>query len=83
MFAELDIQRGRVAQSNFTDYQLIGIADTPPRIDVHFLKTDQPVTGLGEPAFPPLAPSCLQRKICRDRKASAAIATSSVDLSWS
>jgi isoquinoline 1-oxidoreductase beta subunit len=57
MFAELDIQRGREVQRNLNDYPMLRIADAPGRIDVHFLKTDQPVTGLGEPALPPLAPA--------------------------
>ncbi|MFX8199432.1 molybdopterin cofactor-binding domain-containing protein, partial [Acinetobacter baumannii] len=55
MHAALDIEGGRIVQSNFGDYPLIRLQDAPPRIDVHFLKTDFPVTGLGEPAFPPLA----------------------------
>ncbi len=57
MFQELNIEKGRIVQSNFGDYPLLRIADTPTQVDVHFLKTDYPVTGLGEPALPPLAPA--------------------------
>ncbi len=83
MFAELDIQRGRIVQKNFTDYPLIGIADAPPRIEVHFLKTDQPVTGLGEPALPPLAPAVCNAIFAAIRKRVRQLPLSRVDLTWS
>ncbi len=54
---ELDIQRGRVPQSNFHEYALLRLPAAPKAIDIHFLKTDHPPTGLGEPALPPLAPA--------------------------
>jgi isoquinoline 1-oxidoreductase beta subunit len=57
MFQQLDIERGRVVQGNFADYPMIRMPQVPTRVDVHFVKSDQPVTGLGEPAFPPLAPA--------------------------
>ena len=57
LHARLDIEDGRIVQRNCGDYPLIRLAELPTRIDVHFLKTDFPVTGLGEPAFPPLAPA--------------------------
>ncbi|MEI7537997.1 MAG: molybdopterin cofactor-binding domain-containing protein, partial [Comamonadaceae bacterium] len=83
MFAELDIQRGRIVQRNFNDYTLIGMSDAPPRIDVHFVKSNEPVTGLGEPAFPPLAPAVCNAIFAATGKRVRQMPLSRTDLSWS
>jgi isoquinoline 1-oxidoreductase beta subunit len=54
---ELDIQKGRAVPTNFHEYPMLRIADSVRQIDIHFLKTNYPPTGLGEPALPPLAPA--------------------------
>ena len=56
-FQGLDIERGRVVQSNFHDYPLLRIGDAARAIEVHFLKSDNPTSGLGEPPLPPIAPA--------------------------
>ncbi|RME67116.1 MAG: xanthine dehydrogenase family protein molybdopterin-binding subunit [Verrucomicrobia bacterium] len=53
---EITFEKGRVRQSNFHDYPLLRIGDQP-KIDIHFIESDFPPTGLGEPALPPLAPA--------------------------
>jgi isoquinoline 1-oxidoreductase beta subunit len=83
MVQELDIQRGRIVQSNFGDYPMIRIHDAPPQIEVHFLQTEFPVTGLGEPAFPPLAPAVCNAIFAATGKRVRQLPLSRTDLRWS
>lgn len=45
---------GVVQQSNFHQYKMIRINESPKKIDVHFVENDLDPTGLGEPPFPPV-----------------------------
>ncbi len=56
MNLEVSIENGRVQESNFDQYPLLQLAHAP-QVDVHFIQSDFPPTGLGEPALPPLAPA--------------------------
>lgn len=48
---------GKVQETNFDTYPLLRLPRAPTQIDVHFIASDNPPTGLGEPALPPLAPA--------------------------
>ncbi len=56
LFGQIDIDRGRVVQSNFNDYRMLRLAEMP-EVEVHLVRTDAPPGGVGEAALPALAPA--------------------------
>jgi len=54
MYSEITFKNGIPQSSNFDNYQLIRMGQTP-QVDVHFVDSDLAPTGLGEPALPPAA----------------------------
>ena len=52
----ITIKRGRVEQSNFNDYQMPRIQDTP-KTEVHVVMSTEEPTGIGEPGLPVIAPA--------------------------
>jgi len=80
---ELDVDRGRMVQSNFHEYAMLRLPEAPRQIDIHFRKTDFPVTGLGEPGLPPIAPAVCNAVFAATGKRIRELPFSRTDLSWS
>jgi isoquinoline 1-oxidoreductase beta subunit len=56
LYGRITIDKGRVVQSNFHDYPMLRIDETP-KIEVHLLESGDFIGGAGEPGVPPLAPA--------------------------
>jgi isoquinoline 1-oxidoreductase beta subunit len=79
---EINLDHGRITQSNFHEYPLLRLPAAPP-VEVHFLKTDYPPTGLGEPALPPLAPAVCNAIYAAIGRRVRTLPISRTDLKWS
>ena len=52
----ITVERGRIVQSNFNDYQMMRMKEAPP-IEVHLVASEEKPTGIGEPTVPVIAPA--------------------------
>jgi isoquinoline 1-oxidoreductase subunit beta len=57
MEQEITVDRGRVVQANFDTHPLLRISAAPSDIEIHYVKSDNPPTGMGEPSMPPILPA--------------------------
>src|SRR5438094_1765556 len=56
LYGEITIERGRVKQSNFTDYPMLHINEMPV-VEVHVVPSNDKQGGIGEPSVGPIAPA--------------------------
>jgi len=58
-YGEISFKSGAVEQSNFNDYQLVRIDESPKETRVYIVENgiEVPASGVGEPGVPPFAPA--------------------------
>ncbi|MBX2805722.1 MAG: xanthine dehydrogenase family protein molybdopterin-binding subunit [Hyphomicrobiales bacterium] len=56
LYGAIDLEDGRVVQSNFDEYRALRI-DEMPEIEVHIVPSTEKPTGIGEPGVPPIGPA--------------------------
>lgn len=57
LMGEITAKQGRIQQGNFDDYPVARIDEAPMMTQVHFVASEEPPTGVGEPGVPPIAPA--------------------------
>jgi CO/xanthine dehydrogenase Mo-binding subunit len=65
--AQITIDKGRVVQGNFDDYQPIRMNETP-KVEAHFVDSVEAPSGAGEPCVPPLAPALCNAMFAATKK---------------
>jgi isoquinoline 1-oxidoreductase beta subunit len=57
LHGKITAKGGAIEQSNFHDYPLVRMGETPRNIHVHLVESTAPPAGVGEPGVPPVAPA--------------------------
>jgi isoquinoline 1-oxidoreductase beta subunit len=81
-FQKITIERGAAAQTNFDEYAMLRMNHSPPVVDVHFIKSNAPPTGLGEPGLPAAAPAVCNAIFAATGKRVRTLPIIGEDLKW-
>ena len=82
-FQKMLINGGAAVPTNFDEYPMLRMPHTPPTVDVHFVKSVAPPTGLGEPGLPAAAPAVCNAIFAATGKRVRTLPIMDTDLKWS
>jgi isoquinoline 1-oxidoreductase beta subunit len=57
LYGAITLEKGKVQQSNFHDYRIARMNETPLDIEVHIVNSTEKMGGAGECGVPPVAPA--------------------------
>ena len=83
LWGEITIKNGAPVESNFHNYRMARMVETPPRIDVHLVPSGGPKWGgVGEPGLGPFAPALANAIFAATGKRVRKLPLKNADLSW-
>jgi len=81
-YGEITAEQGRIQQSNFDDFEVARIDDSPQEINVEIVSSDKPPAGVGEVGVPSFAPALCNAIFAATGKRIRRLPLSRHDLSW-
>ncbi|MCA8939906.1 MAG: xanthine dehydrogenase family protein molybdopterin-binding subunit, partial [Planctomycetes bacterium] len=82
LFGQIRFDAGRVQESNFHEYQVTRMADTPKELYTYIVESDAAPAGVGEPGTPPIAPAICNAIFAATGKRIRELPIMNHDLSW-